>query len=310
MTHAPSTPPEPAGTGLAGRHVDLVIIGAQKAGTTSLHRYLGAHPEIFFPEQKEVDLFGTEAAFERGVAGVAEHYRGLADEKRVGLSYVGMLFLPGAAERAHAHNPKMQVVALVREPVARAYSAYWYHRRTGWEDAPTFEDALAREDEGRLPPGPIGRALAYQANGCYAEQLRPWLDAFGRDRVRVMETRELARDPAGTVRSILEWIGVTPDLTGIDVGERHNASALPRSRVVASVLGSPSSRLKRVYHRLVPGAVRRPLKRQVTRRLERLNQRAGAYPPMAEATRARLAEFYAPHNDALRELLGLALADW
>lgn len=305
---------DPPGTGgpspLETHPLDFLVIGAQKAGTTSLHRYLAGHPEIFLPAQKELDLFGTPEAFARGIDGVAAHYRDLAGARRIGLSYVGMLFLEGSAERAHAYRPQMKILALLREPVSRAYSAYWYHRRIGWDDAASFEDALEREVSGRLPPGPAGAALAYRRNGCYAEQLEPWLERFGRDRVRVMRTQDLKSDPEATVRGVLRWLGVTDAVDAIDLEARYNVAARARSRMVATFLGSPSSPLKRAYHRLVPRAIRRPLKRQVTRRLERLNARPGRYPPMAEATRARLAAFYAPHNRALVDRLGLDVSAW
>lgn len=291
------------------RSLEFVIVGAQKAGTTSLHRYLAAHPGIFLPEEKELDFFGTAERFERGPRLLDRHFREARPEHVLGLSYVGMMFLPGAAQRVQAYRPAMKIVAVLRNPVERAYSAYWYHRRTGWERSATFEEALARETE---PSGadPVTAAMSYRRNGCYVEQLRPYLERFGPDRVRLLLTEELRDAPGRVVGEIAAWLGAGPAATPPAAGRRHNVAAMPRLAGLHRMLMARDSRAKRVYHALVPAPLRRLVRRQVTLRALRLNERPFRYPDMSPSTRRELAAFYAPHNERLARWLGRDLSHW
>lgn len=285
------------------RRIDFVIVGAQKSGSTSLHRYLAAHPGVFLPAQKELNFFVDEQAYRAGLGALGHHFRGLGREAAVGLGHVGMMFGDGAARRAREHNPDMRIVAVLREPVSRAYSAYWQHRRMRWDDSPTFEEALARESRGELPAGAAGAAMAYRRNGCYLERLQPYIERFGRDRLFLAGTRELETDPAAVVSAIARWLGAG-EAAFVLPGERHNRAAMPRWPWLQRLLLTPDSRIKRAWRRRVPEALRAPLRQGISRRLLRWNERPFDYPPMAPATREELQAFYAPHNVRLAQWLG------
>ncbi len=177
---------------------DFLILGAQKAGTTALYEYLRRHPGITGPRWKEVSYFDRHYA--RGRA----WYRGnfpVRDGGLVGEASPSYLFHPLAPERAAALVPGARLIAILRDPVERAYSHYQHELSFGREPL-SFEEALERE-EARMA-GELERMLAdpgyfshawwnftYRSRGLYAEQLERWRAVFGPDRLLVLANEEL-----------------------------------------------------------------------------------------------------------------------
>src|SRR6266511_2929260 len=207
---------------------DFLIIGAQKAGTTALYAYLRWHPEITGPSFKEVSYFDRHYAHgERWYRGHLPGRQRLWLTKRrrgswplVGEASPSYLFHPLAPERVAALMPRARLIALLRNPVDRAFSHYQHEVALGRERLP-FEDALDREED-RMR-GEVERMLrdptyfshawwnyTYAARGQYAAQLERWFQALPRERLLVLLTGELADDPAGTHRRVLEFLGVEP----------------------------------------------------------------------------------------------------
>ena len=197
---------------------DFLVIGAQKAGTTALYAYLRWHPGIAGPSWKEVSFFDRH--WWRGEAWYRGQFPLRAGERLVGEASPSYLFHPLAPERARSLVPGAKLVALLRDPVDRAYSQYQHEVALGREPL-SFEDALAAEDE-RLV-GEVERLIAdprafsrawwdhtYTARGRYAEQLERWLEAFPREQLLVVRTEELGERPAETYASILAFLGAEP----------------------------------------------------------------------------------------------------
>ena len=294
--------------------VNFALIGAQKSGTTSLHQYLAQHPDIVMPTETELDLYGSEVSKPAPpylYADLMEHAGG---ESLVGFSYVGLLFLPGAAAKLREHVPHCQIVAILRDPVARAYSAYWYHRRTGWEQAVSFEEAIEREIDGRWDgttrENPVVRySMMYLRNGCYAAQLDAYLKAFGRDKIFLLTTDELREAPREALSGLLQWLGVSSGLGEVDLSRRHNAAAMPRyPRLMRIVNAPPESYVKRLY-RVVPERARAWLRKHVSRRLQRALVPL-QYPAMRESTRKFLEDYYREANATLAERYGVDVSRW
>lgn len=110
---------------------DLLIVGAQKAGTTALFNYLDARPGFVGAQRKELRFFNRDERYARGV----EWYEQFFDARRPGVKFEATpeyLYHPAVPERIHAHYPDVRIVMLLREPVARAYSAWNMYRH--WAD--------------------------------------------------------------------------------------------------------------------------------------------------------------------------------
>ena len=197
---------------------DFLVIGAQKAGTTALYAYLRWHPGIAGPSWKEVSFFDRH--WWRGEAWYRGQFPLRAGKRLVGEASPSYLFHPLAPERARSLVPGAKLVALLRDPVDRAYSQYQHEVALGREPL-SFEDALAAEDE-RLV-GEVERLIAdprafsrawwdhtYTARGRYAEQLERWLEAFPSEKLLVVRTEDLGERPAETYASILAFLGAEP----------------------------------------------------------------------------------------------------
>ena len=192
---------------------NLLVIGAQKAGTTSLHTLLAGHPEIIMSRIKECD------ELVRARPSVWRHraffpLRGPLAPKRarwVGESTPYYLFHPQAASRAAKLLPGVRAIAVLRDPIERAWSHYRHARRLGLESL-GFAEALATESE-RLAAAPSShRHHSYFARGCYAEQLERWFGALGRERVLVLRFEAL-RDGEPACRAAIEsFLGLETQL--------------------------------------------------------------------------------------------------
>ncbi|MEC9048609.1 MAG: sulfotransferase domain-containing protein [Planctomycetota bacterium] len=206
---------------------DFLILGAQKAGTTSLHRYIELHPSVLKPRVKEVHFFDVQ--WWRGL----RYYRGYfptslaraaARLRRGGPTITGeaspyYLAHPQVPARVRETLPKAPLIVLLRDPVERAYSHYLHNLRLGAEDCATFEEAVEAEPQ-RLE-GEVERMLgddryesfahrhhSYLLRGCYAAQLRAWFELFPREQFLVLDNAELGRDPAGVYARVLDFLGL------------------------------------------------------------------------------------------------------
>lgn len=197
---------------------DFLVIGAQKAGTTALYAYLRWHPQITGPFWKEVSFF------DRHWAKGEFWYRGQFPLRRegrlVGEASPSYVFHPLAPERVRSLVPAVKLIALLREPAARAYSHYQHEVALGREPL-SFEDALAAEDERlrgevdrlRSDPRAFSRAWwdhTYVSRGLYAEQLERWLALFPRAQLLVVTTEQLGARPAETYANVLQFLGTRP----------------------------------------------------------------------------------------------------
>ena len=212
---------------------DIVIIGAQRAGTRSMHAWLCGLPGVVPQKYPEVHYFDIE--YDRGERWYRTHYP-IRRAHRVSVeSSPYMLFHPLAPGRAARDLPEAtRFVVLLREPAERAVSHYWLSRRLGKESEP-LEVALALEDERlageseRVARGERSfrhRYFSYRTRGLYESQLRRWFEAVGRDRIVICQSEDLFSDPAAT-DPVLEHLGLTAD------GARFPAvNAVPREQPV------------------------------------------------------------------------------
>jgi sulfotransferase family protein len=233
---------------------DFLVIGAQKAGTTALYAYLRWHPGITGPSWKEVSFFDRH--WWRGPAWYRGQFPLRSGSRLVGEASPSYLFHPLAPERVRSLVPAARLVALVRDPVARAYSHYQHEVALGREPL-SFEDALAAEgertrgEEARLVADP--RAFSrpwwdhtYVARGLYAEQLERWLAVFPREQLLVVRSEDLGERPGQTYGEILAFLGADPHALQEypRIFGREYADMAPETRLaLAARFAEPNRRL-------------------------------------------------------------------
>ena len=210
---------------------DFLLIGAQKAGTTSLYAYLAAHPDVRPAGRKEVHYFdlGFTAGAELGEGWYRSMFplraRLALDRRRAsgpvlaGEASPYYLFHPAAAQRAVALVPQARLLVLVRDPVERAWSHYRHEVVAGREpldfvaalDAEAGRLAGSEDDLRRGIDSPAARhhrRHAYVGRGRYATQLRAWLAHYPREQVHVMVAEELFATPGAVWRSAVDFLGL------------------------------------------------------------------------------------------------------
>jgi hypothetical protein len=253
-------------TGLATARIrplpDFLILGAQKAGTTALYAYLRWHPDITGPSFKEVSFFDRH--YTQGERWYRAHLP-LRRRALVGEASPSYLFHPQAPERVARMLPNARLIALLRNPVERAFSHYQHEVALGREPL-SFEEAIDREDErmrGELEhmlrdPSYFSHAwwnYTYVARGRYAEQLERWFAAFPREQLLVLLTDELAADTAGTYRRVLDFLGAeAQDLDSYPrIFDRDYADMNPAIRTrLEELFAEPNRRLAAQLGRDLP----------------------------------------------------------
>lgn len=295
---------------------NFLIIGAAKAGTTAVYAYLSQHPQVFMSEWKEPSFFALEGnptpfAGPRDAIGERQRTRNLAryqelfrdarHQLAVGEASTLYLFTEQAAPRIRHYLPDVKLMAILRNPIERAFSAYRYLRRDEREPLTTFEEALEAE-ESRLRANwePI---WAYRAGGRYYAQVKRYFDLFRQDQIAIYLYEDFERRPAEILREMFAFLGVDPTFEP-DMSIRYNVSGDVRSRFVHSLFAAPSA-TKDVLRPLLPRTMRQRLRGLIMARNTRLNPSA-----MAPETRQALAAFYREDMARLSELLGRDLSVW
>jgi hypothetical protein len=209
----------------------LLIIGAQRCGTTYLHDLLAAHPQIAMaqPARPEPKVFLSGELADRGLEWYHRTYFGHAtDEVLLGEKSTSYLEYAEAADRAAAVLGNPLILVQLRDPVQRALSHWAFSTDAGLETRPLAE-VLEANLEGPLPWDPERTSVspyAYLERGRYIDFLQPWLDRFGDD-VTVLFLDELRGDP-GRVGDLYGTLGVDPDFLPPAAGAAVNESRQPR----------------------------------------------------------------------------------
>ena len=218
----------------------FVIIGAQRSGTTYLHRVLDEHPEIAMarPARPEPKVFLDDDVLERGQAWYEQTYFGGQQHVPLhGEKSTSYLERPDAIERIASCLDEVDVMVLLRDPVERAISNWRFSKNGGLEERP-LEQALVENlaggrdwDRSATSVSPF----AYLERGRYAEQLQPWIGRFGQ-RLHVLFTEEVVGRAEG-VTGVYRALGVDDSYRPASLTERVNASGeVPQDAVSEDVL--------------------------------------------------------------------------
>ena len=262
---------------------NFLVIGAMKAGTTSLYHYLRAHPQVFMAQRKELDFFVASKRWGQGRAWYEAQFAGAEGAVAVGEAsptYAMHPEFPGVADRIADLLPQVRLVYAVRHPIERMRSHYLHEVRQGREHAP------------------IGQALAndprYLDTSRYGMQLEQYLARVPPERLQVITTEELHDDRVATIRRVLEFLGADPDRLPSTLDQEFHRTAanrvrrpvaqavlaLPGSRVLRQLAPRPvrqlASRAKEVPSATIPATVQARLHRELVGDIGRLRSHLGA----------------------------------
>jgi Sulfotransferase domain len=287
---------------------DFYVVGAGKSGTTSIQSYLRKHPQVFIPKGDQEPSFFVTAPPPASMkpqycTGDLEAYQRLYEDangcKAVGDKSVGYLWDRNVAERIHAVAPQARIVIILRDPVGRAYSHYHMSVRHGWESL-SFLEAMKRDHSESVTSNYWwSHPQMYVELGLYYDQVRRYLEVFGREQVGVYLFEDLETDPLKVMSEICRHIGVDPALLDMEEMKRvRNKGMVPRSKWLFDVARFTVSR--KVRDKILPESV------DVWLRENPLFFKP--YKPQWTAEEAKyLQSIYEPDISRLEELLGRRL---
>lgn len=193
---------------------NLLIIGAAKCGTTSLHNYLALHPEVFMSKKKELYFFDG-LTWDRGLDWYKSNFD--ASYRVNGESstrYTHYPLLPGVPERIAQFLGAPKLIYILRDPVDRILSNYTQNV-DDWPDTPPFDELLPRIEHA---------SAGYVQVSSYFLQLEQYLKIFPRESILVLINERFAADPEGTLRRVFRFIGVEETFWTEEFARRANLS--------------------------------------------------------------------------------------
>jgi len=290
---------------------NFYILGAAKAGTTTLYEILKQHPQIYLSYVKEPMFFSHDDNYQQGV----EWYASTFFPKAGGFRLRGeatphyLYWAEKVAPRIKELYGEAEVkfIAIFRDPVQRAYSWYWNMVKEGKEDL-SFAQALEKEPE-RLKAHwetlyqAGAMAYGYYRGGCYASQIEQYLQLFPRERFFFLLQEDLKDLKSEAFNRFIEFLDV--DRSFRFTHTVSNPAALPRSRTLHAWLHGRSA-LKDLIKKVVP----LPLRYYSKVALTEVNMQAITYPPLDESTAKGLMARYRDEITRLETLIGRDLSHW
>ncbi|MEM8504079.1 MAG: sulfotransferase [Cyanobacteria bacterium P01_D01_bin.1] len=187
-------------TTTSGHLPNVIIIGAMKAGTTSLHHYLNLHPDIQMSRQKELNFFSENKHWKKGVEWYRSHFVGeAAIHGESSPNYTRYPFRQATAQRMAAVVPNVKLIYLVRHPIERIISHYLHKYAEGKENK-SINEALASLDENM-----------YVSGSQYFTQLEQYLQFFPPDNILVVASEALSQFPQDTMMRVFQFLGVSTE---------------------------------------------------------------------------------------------------
>jgi len=290
---------------------NFIIIGAEKSGTTSLYYYLQQHPEIFMSSIKETRYFcpefytkysnGPRLGNRSGTMSFGEYQNLFADangERAVGEASPQYIYIGSAAGRIKECLPEAKLIAILRNPVERAYSAYCYQLRGGYETL-SFRDALVAEAQRKQD---CWRPVwCYKDLGLYYSQIKTYVDLFSRDQLRVYLYEDLSRDALTFMQGVYSFLEVDPTFAP-DITPK-NVSGVPKNRFIHTLLNQETP-LSSMVKQAIPKALRKQANQWVSRR------NLLPKPEFPEDVRQELQTFFREDILKLQDLLQQDLNSW
>ncbi|MDQ3108348.1 MAG: sulfotransferase domain-containing protein [Bacteroidota bacterium] len=289
----------------AGKKISLMIIGAQKAGTTSMKNYLGQHPSLEAHPHKEFSYFFDAAEHNKGLdAALRKYYHDSDESIRLIAKNAGLYVSESGIKRLKDHNPACKLVLILRNPVERTYSSYLMEKNYGAING-TFESI---EPVVRKGDTTDWRYEFFIGMSLYQMHLSMIYKHFPKDQVMIIRYEDFKSRSGAICQELFKWLDVDAEFMP-DTETKYNVTHVNRSpsygRLVVQLLRNQNP-VKKLFRKILPGK----MDYKVGEMLRNINKTSKLYARIPENMSKLLTEFYAPHNDKLGELTGIDFSDW
>jgi len=271
---------------------EFVVIGAMKAGTTSLHRYFSMHPEISMPRKKELNFYNVDRNWENGIDWYLSYYD--LDDRKRGESCPNYSMFPTCEKvpyRMKSLIPDAKLIYIIRDPVERMLSQIHHQWVTGVETR-NIDDIVYDASD----------SICLIRYGKYHYQLDKFLQYYSLDQILVVTLESLELRPKSTMEQVFDFIGVDKDFYDNQFKEANNTSKGARKKglLVKGFKKIPGSR--RFVNAVMPRTVLRQVKQVLTRSIDK--------PILTAAQEAHLIDVFEEDISKLRKLTGQSFSEW
>lgn len=300
--------------------LNFVCIGAQKAGTTSLHDILSQHPSIYLPPNKEAQFFDINERYEKGLNYYFEtFFDTYSNQEIIGNINPNLDMNTRSIQRLYdCFGPELKIIYILRDPTKRAYSHYLMSKSRSFENL-SFFDALEKESE-RLQskkehPYYLSKELghfelnhfAYVYRGLYTRNIEYLFNLFPKDNIKIILFEDFIKDSESYFSEITDFIGVTKKITP-QLNQISNAATKSRSHFISRLIYGRTY-LKRIFTRLIPATLKRSIKlnliqlnsKKLTSSEKKLNE---------EDLKIVYQKYFKEEIDKLEKLLHHDLSSW
>jgi hypothetical protein len=308
---------------------NFFIVGAAKAGTTSVYQYLSQHLDVYMSPIKEPNYFSTEINFAEIRPDVQERikllkidsylkgdmkrtihrafikdqhqyeslFRFATNQKAIGEASASYLYSPVAANNIRKYNPDAKIIIILRNPVQRIYSHYLMDRRMAVTQL-SFEEAL---QEDKMNPRKMwGSKSLYHELGEYYEQVKRFYDAFPPNNILVILSEELRADALAVMQKIYQFLQVDATFRP-DLNQEFNTGVAPRNPIISKLISFNYLRVK-IRQTISSKAVKKFIRNLLFKKPN--NE------PISEETQRRLTEYYSEDIKKLSKLINKDLSKW
>ena len=261
---------------------NFLILGAQKAGTTSLYHVLRKHPDAYIPETKEIGFFFQDEQWNKGTEWYSSFFDGWEGQKAVGEATPSYINYPEVPKRIAQTVPDARLIAVLRNPVDRAYSQYMDNRKRLTEPL-AFRDAIERR--------------GYIARGFYHEQIARYLEYFPREQMLILLFDDLVSKPKEVYKDCFSFLDIEEDFECPEMLMKFNSSeSAPANPLYGLLRANP------LLARYTPIKVRFLAQRGRKKRF--------STPPIPEDVRKDVAYIFTKDIENLEDLLSRDLSHW
>ena len=285
--------------------VDFFIVGAPKAGTTSLYHYLNEHPEINMSSQKEPDYFSDTDIQNEGMyygknrIDTIKKYHSLFNDNSVlklkGEASVSYLFYKNVPQKIKTYNPTAKIIIMLRNPIDRAFSHYLMDYRLGLV-SDRFEDIITQKSVHK------NAKLFYQQYielSEYYPQVKRYLDVFDRKKILFIEYEDLKINALDVIKKTHLFLGVN-QVYEPDVGKKHNTYTMPKNDIIRFIYSFVI--LRDLLFFLFP--------KNIVNRFKPVLFKNDKKPKLLDATRDRLKQLFTNDINALAKMLSNDFSRW
>jgi hypothetical protein len=231
---------------------NFFIIGAMRAGTTSLYEYLKQIPEIYMSPVKELNYFSVNVnptiLFSKPIKTKNEYlqlFKNVKNESVIGEASPSYLWDPMAAELIHKEIPNAKIIIILRNPISRSFSHYLLLKSKGEDNLLSFREEMQKGSENKNSDF---SARIFEA-GLYSKQVEKYLQKFGSEHVKIFIFEEFFKDINSSLKKVLEFLELKSDLRKISL-KTHNYYSIPRDKFSKNIL--KSEKIKNIGKKIIP----------------------------------------------------------